>query len=174
MGKHTVKAGFEYRLAGTSIHEGTNEGGTFTFNADTTGNTLCPAGATCPGDPAASFFLGAVGGASVNYYNVHAEYPRQPGYAAHLGDSWHITPRLTFNYSVRWDYIAPFSEKFNNLSFFDPVGPNPGAVTAGGVELPGRLAFAGNKWGAAAMAHPILNSLQECHRSAHWLCLHPE
>ncbi len=150
MGKHTVKAGFEYRLAGTAIHEGTNEGGTFTFNADTTGNTGCPAGATCPGDPAASFYLGAVGGASVSYYNVHAEYPRQPGYAAHVGDSWHMTPRLTLDYSLRWDYIAPFKEKFDNLSFFDPNGLNPGAVTASGDELRGRLAFAGNKWGAAS------------------------
>jgi hypothetical protein len=153
-GRHTLKAGFEYRLAGTSIHEGTNEGGTFTFNADTTGNTLCPSTAPCPGDPAASFYLGAVGGASVSYYNVHAEYPRQPGYAVHGGDSWRLNPKLTLNYSLRWDYVAPFKEKFDNLSFFDPVGLNPGAVTSGGTELPGRLAFAGNKFGAASYGAP--------------------
>ena len=40
-GRHTVKGGFEYHLAGTTIHLGGNEGGTFTFNADTTGNTNC-------------------------------------------------------------------------------------------------------------------------------------
>jgi hypothetical protein len=154
MGRHTLKAGLEYRLAGTSIHEGTNEGGTFTFNADTTGDTLCPSTATCPGDPAASFFLGAVGGASASYYNVHAEYPRQPGWAIHGGDSWRFSPKLTLNYSLRWDYIAPFHEKYDNLSFFDPVGKNPGAVTSTGAELPGRLAFAGNKWGAASYGAP--------------------
>jgi hypothetical protein len=154
-GHHTLKGGFEWRLAGTSIHEGTNEGGTFSFNADTTGNTLCPSAAPCPGDPAASFYLGAVGGASVSYYNVHAEYPRQPGYAAHGGDSWRINPRLTLDYSLRWDYVAPFKEKFDNLSFFDPVGPNPGAISATtGLPLPGRLAFAGNKWGAASYGAP--------------------
>jgi hypothetical protein len=151
IGRHTLKAGFEYRKAGTSIHEGTNTGGTFTFNADTTGTTstaLCPGG--CPGDPMASFYLGAVGGASVTYYNVHAEYPRQNGYAAHIGDSWRIIPRLTLDYSLRWDYVQPFEEKFNNLSFFDPTGLNPDAVTAGGTELRGRLAFAGNKFGDAS------------------------
>jgi hypothetical protein len=153
-GRHTLKAGFEYRLAGTSIHEGTNEGGTFGFNADTTGNTLCPSSAPCPGDPAASFFLGAVGSASVSYYNVHAEYPRQPGYAVHGGDSWRINPRLTLDYSLRWDYIAPFKEKFDNLSFFDPNGLNPGAVNASGQELKGRLAFAGNGFGAASYGAP--------------------
>ena len=61
-----------------------------------------------------------------------------------------MTPKLTMDYSLRWDYIAPFKEKYDNLSFFDPIGLNPGAVTASGTELPGRLAFAGNKWGAAS------------------------
>jgi hypothetical protein len=153
-GHHTLKFGFEWRLAGTSIHEGGNQGGTFTFNADTTGNTLCPATAPCPGDPAASFFLGAVGGASVEYLNAFAEYPRQPGYAVHGGDSWRFSPKLTLNYSLRWDYIAPFHEKYDRLSFFDPVGLNPGAVTSDGTELPGRLAFAGDKWGAASYGKP--------------------
>lgn len=152
MGKHTLKAGFEWRKAGTAIHEGTNQGGTFTFNADTTGKTgqdltLCPQG--CPGDAMASFYLGAVGGASATYYNVHAEYPRQSGWAAHVGDTWRVNPKLTLSYSLRWDYIAPFKEKFNNLSFFDPNGDNPGTGPAGS-QLKGRLAFAGNKWGAAS------------------------
>ncbi|HEY2469513.1 MAG TPA: carboxypeptidase-like regulatory domain-containing protein [Terracidiphilus sp.] len=149
MGRHTVKAGFEWRLAGTSIHLGGNQGGTFSFNPDTTGNVNC-GGGSCPGDAMASFYLGAVGNANVNFYNVHAEYPRQYAYAAHAGDSWRLNPRLTLNFSLRWDYIAPFKEKFNNFSFIDPLGPNPGAVTSSGNELPGRLAFAGNKWGAAS------------------------
>src|ERR1035438_982068 len=56
-GRHTVKAGFEWRLAGTAIHEGNNQGGTFSFAGDTTGNTGCPSTAACPGDSMASFFL---------------------------------------------------------------------------------------------------------------------
>jgi hypothetical protein len=144
-GRHTFKAGFEYHMAGTTIHVAGNEGGTYTFNADTTGNLNCPSTAPCPGDPMASFYLGAVGGASVAYNNVHAEYPRQYAYAAHGGDAWRLTPKLTLNYSVRWDYISPFKEKYNNLSFIDPIGANPGAG-----NRPGRLAFAGNKWGEAS------------------------
>ncbi len=149
IGRHTLKAGFEWRLAGTSIHEGNNQGGTFSFSDDTTGNAGC-ANSSCPGDAMASFYLGAVGNANGTYYNVFAEYPRQYAYAAHFGDSWRVTPKLTVNYSMRWDYIAPFKEKFDNLSFFDPEGLNPGAVTTDGKELPGRLAFAGTKWGAAS------------------------
>jgi len=152
LGRHTLKAGFEYRLAGTSIHEGTNEGGTFQFIADTTGTTstaLCPGG--CPGDAMASFYLGAVGNATTTYYNVHAEYPRQYGFAAHLGDLWRISPKLSLNYSLRWDDVEPFKEKYNNLSFFDPLGTNPDTLnTVSNTYLKGRLAFAGNKFGAAS------------------------
>src|SRR6185312_13135918 len=124
-------------------------GGTFSFSNDTTGNQNCP-NSSCPGNAAASFYLGAVGSGNVDYYNVPAMYPRQTGWAAFAGDSWRYNPKLTLNYSVRWDYITPFREKYNNFSFFDPNGLNPDAVTSGGQELPGRLAFAGSKFGAAS------------------------
>lgn len=154
IGSHTINAGFEWRLAGTSIHLGTNQGGTFTFNPDTTGNQGCPSNASCPGDAAATFYLGAASSANIAYYNVLAEYPRQDAWAVHVGDSWRITPKLTLDYSLRWDYIQPFREKYNNLSFFDPNGLNPGAVTAAGVELKGRLAFAGKGFGPASYGAP--------------------
>jgi len=146
-GKHTLKGGFEWKKAGTSIHNGTNRGGTFNFAQDTTGNTAT--GDT--GDDMASFYLGAVASASTTYYNVPASYPRQYGYAVHFGDEWRVSPKLIANLSIRWDYITPFAEKFNNLSFFDPVGTNPGAISLiTGKPLPGRLAYAGTKWGSAS------------------------
>lgn len=149
MGSHTINAGFEWRLAGTSIHLGTNQGGTFNFQADTTGNQGCANGG-CPGDAAASFYLGAASSANINYYNILAEYPRQDAWAFHVGDSWRVMPKLTVDYSLRWDYIQPFREKYNHLSFIDLNGANPDAVTADGTELKGRLAFAGHGYGAAS------------------------
>jgi len=157
-GRHTFKGGYEWKKAGTSIHNGTNRGGTFSFSQDTTGTTnpaLCPTKAGCPGDDMASFYLGAVAQAQTVYYNAAAEYPRQYGYAAHFGDSWRVTARLTANLSARWDYITPFADKYNRLSFFDPVGANPGAYnSATGSHLPGRLAYAGNAWGSASYGAP--------------------
>jgi hypothetical protein len=148
-GRHTISAGVEWKLAGMSIHSGGNQGGTFNFAPDTTGNSAC-SNSACPGDAIASFFLGATANANVAYLNVAAKYPRQTGWAFHLGDTWRVSPKLTATYGLRWDYISPFVDKHDNLSFIDPIGANPDAITASGAELPGRLAFAGNKWGAAS------------------------
>lgn len=144
-GKHAFKGGFEWKKAGTSIHESYATGGLFGFSPDTTGNKVTGD----PGNDMASFFMGAVASATTTFYNVRAEYPRQYGYAVHFGDSWRVTPKFTANLSVRWDYITPFAEKLDNLSFFDPIGANPGAG-----NRPGRLAFAGNKWGDASYGKP--------------------
>jgi hypothetical protein len=146
MGRHTFKAGFEYRLAGTAIHLGENQGGTFSFSKNTTSNSVT----NDPGDAMASFYLGAVSTANVDFYNIKAEYPRQPAWAFHVGDSWKLSPKFTLNYSLRWDYIAPFKEKYNHLSFIDPLGGNPAAIGPDGKALKGRLAFAGNKYGEAS------------------------
>jgi hypothetical protein len=157
-GKHTLKAGFEWKKLGSAIHLGGNNGGTFAFDGSTTGNSsavVCPKG--CPGDAMAAFYLGAVDQATVTYDNLLGVYPRQYGYAAHFGDEWRITPRLTANLSARWDYVTSFSEKYNHMSFFDPQGTNPGAyLTVAGVKnyLPGRLAYAGNSWGTASYGAP--------------------
>jgi hypothetical protein len=145
-GRHTFNAGYEWTKAGTSIHNGSNRGGTFTFNQNTTGNSVT--GDT--GDAMASFFLGAVANATTNYYNIPAEYPRQYTNTVHFGDTWHVAPRLTASLGMRWDYVTPFSDKYNNLTFFDPNGPNPGAATSAGADLPGRLAYAGTGFGSAS------------------------
>jgi hypothetical protein len=56
-----------------------------------------------------------------------------------------VNSKLTVNYGLRWDYFSASREKYNRFSFFDPEGANPGA---GG--RPGRLAFAGDEYGAAS------------------------
>src|SRR5216684_4370404 len=132
-GHHTFTFGGEWRAVQGNIHQHTNESGTYDFGRAT---TSLSGGDT--GSPVAGFLLGAVSGGSVDRRTVSAWYPRQIVWAFHGNDSWKITPKLTVNYGLRWDYYSPSREKFNHLSFFDPKGSNPGA---GG--LPGRLAFAG-------------------------------
>jgi len=143
-GKHTLTFGYEWKNLGGNIQNSYNQGGSFSFDRSTTAVST-----EVSGDDMASWFLGAASSASVYYYTVGATYPRQFGSAAHAGDSWRFTPKLTVTYGLRWDYDAPFEEKQNNLSFFDPNGVNTGACN-GGSCLKGSLAFAGSSRGAAS------------------------
>ncbi len=139
-GRHTLKAGFEYRAIQGNAHNAGNESGSFYFDA---GQTGLPTD-TGSGNGMASFLLGAANNGSVNLISQHGRYIRQNAYILHLGDTWKFNSKLSVNYGLRWDNFSPSWEKYNHMSFFD-FGPNPGA---GG--RPGRLAFAGDKYGAAS------------------------
>ena len=139
-GHHTLKFGGEYRDIGGNAHNAGNESGSFYFDPSQTGLPT----ATGSGNSMASFLLGAVNNASVNLISVHGKYIRQKAYIWHVGDTWKVNQKLSVNYGLRWDKFTPSREKYNNMSFFD-FGPNPGA---GGRA--GRLAFSGDKWGAAS------------------------
>jgi hypothetical protein len=62
-------------------------------------------------------------------------------------DSWHVLPSLTLNYGLRWDRIAPWSEKYNQISTFVPgaqslvfPGAPPGILYPGDPGIPNTLA----------------------------------
>ncbi len=144
-GKHTVKFGGEIRKLGQNFHNDGNESGSFGFSRASTGLNEISSGS-----PIASFLLGTVDNASTSFKTVSSWYARQSAYVLHIGDTWKVAPKLSLNYGLRWDMFTPTVEKYNRLSFFD-FGPNP---SAGG--RPGRLAFAGNKYGSASagVSHP--------------------
>lgn len=143
-GHHTFTFGGEWRSVQGNIHQTGNQSGTYSFDPSTTSL----AGVNS-GSPVAGFLLGAVSGGSVDRRTVSAWYPRQTVWALHANDSWKITTKLTVNYGLRWDYYTPSREKYDHFSFIDLVGPNPDAN-----NLPGRLAFAGNGYGAASYGAP--------------------
>ncbi|MBV9034507.1 MAG: TonB-dependent receptor [Acidobacteriaceae bacterium] len=139
-GKHTLHFGGEYRSLGYPTEQQPNGSGTFNFSNGTTGLQ----GITS-GNAMASFLLGEVGSASAGYYSLLKFNPKAKAYGFFAGDTWKATPQLSVNLGLRWDVFTPSTEANNQTSFFDPVGPNPGAG-----NRPGRLAFAGTKWGSAS------------------------
>jgi hypothetical protein len=138
-GAHTIKIGGEYRHLAQVFNTNGNESGTFSFDRGATGLSEIPSG-----NPIASFLLGAVDNANVQVNNIAKSGANQRAYALHAGDTWKITPKLSLTLGIRWDKFSPAWETKNQMSFFD-FGLNP---TAG--NLPGRLVFAGNKWGDAS------------------------
>jgi Carboxypeptidase regulatory-like domain len=139
-GKHTLKFGAEYRNQQVNNEDFGNESGTFSFSRLSTGLP-----GIISGNSVASFLLGTVSSANVTLRTAGAQYARQPYLALYAGDTWKVTPKLSINYGVRWDFAYPVREKHDVLSFFDPKGANPAAD-----GRPGRLTFAGDRWGPAS------------------------
>ncbi len=145
-GKHTFKFGAEARYFAYPQDVERNGSGTFNFSRLTTGLPGIDSG-----NAIASFLLGDVDSANVDFRTLLTWHPQGRSGALYFGDTWKVTPKLSVNYGLRWDVVQPSVEKTDHFSFFDPIGANPGA---GG--RPGRLAFAGTKWGAASFGrrHP--------------------
>ncbi|HYK89418.1 MAG TPA: carboxypeptidase regulatory-like domain-containing protein [Acidobacteriota bacterium] len=139
-GKHTWKFGAEVRLIDGSVRSNDNNAGNFYFGENATGLPGFNSG-----NGYASFLLGAVDSANYNLRTIGSYYTRQRGYIWHVGDTWRLTSKLTLNLGIRWDYYTPSFEKYDRTAFFDPTGANSGA---GG--RPGRMVWAGNKWGPAS------------------------
>jgi carboxypeptidase family protein len=135
-GQHTLKFGVEYRHMINMVPGKTGEAGEFWFHRLGTG-----LGANS-GSPIASFLLEQVDSANFNIRNTTRSITTQTAWIAHVGDTWKVFPRLSINYGLRWESITPPYEKYDFFSYLDPTGLNP---TAG--NRPGRLAFAGDRWG---------------------------
>ena len=138
-GAHTIKIGGEFRHLQQVFRQNNNQSGSVNFTA---ANTGLPGASS--GDPFASFIIGAVDNGNVNVHNVSKYGAEQLAFSLHVGDTWKVSSRLTLNYGLRWDKFTPTFETGNQLAFFS-FAPNPGAG-----NLPGSLAFAGNKWGSAS------------------------
>jgi hypothetical protein len=137
LGKHTLKAGVEYRWERWFTGSYVGDAGSFTFHAANTGAfdaTGKLVGGT--GDPYASFLLGQVSSSGFGIPSF-SDY-RRPYFAPWVNDDWKVTDKLTLSFGFRYDLQFPRTERHNQFSSFEPNVANPGA----GGRL-GALVFAG-------------------------------
>jgi Carboxypeptidase regulatory-like domain len=136
VGKHTIKAGFEFRYmtfpqTGWAI----NTGGNFNFNDGSTAGytsagTLLNGGPT--GNEFASFILGQVDSAN---FSVPFRYtPINKYFAPWVNDDIKVTHNLNISVGLRFDWQSGLHEEHGRFSTFDPTAPNP-------VGVPGATVF---------------------------------
>jgi hypothetical protein len=144
-GKHTIKAGVEYRYmtfpqTGWAI----NTGGNFNFNASETagyaanGNNLN----TQTGNEFASFMLGQVD--SSNFSAPFNYMPKMKYAAPWINDDFKLTSKLTLSFGVRFDWQSGLYEQHGRFSTFDPAAPNP--VGHLGATVFGNKAIGNSNW----------------------------
>ena len=134
LGKHTMKFGAEF-LRMTHNYAQTNiPTGAFNFNPDLTAmNANNTAGS---GLGIATFLLGYPSGGSASSPNLVAASQLYP--AIFASDDWHVSQKLTLNLGIRWEHSGPWTERFNNISIFNPTQPNT-VLSAAGLTVPGNI-----------------------------------
>ena len=102
-GRHLVKMGYEYRrIQFLSFSGGLSPVGQFFFDGHYT------AGTGSAGDPFADFLLDVPN--RVRMGNLITNDYRRRSHAAFVQDHFQVTPRLTVNFGVRWEYLTPVWE----------------------------------------------------------------
>ncbi len=122
-GNHTLHYGAEYWI----LQQANNSLGhqpEFDFNGNYTRLNYLNAGGTGVGSSVASFLLGSPSGGQVN--NNAQAFWSQHYTAGFFQDDWRITPKLTVNLGMRWDFENEPVERSNRLvARYDPTAVSP-------------------------------------------------
>ena len=93
-----------------------------------------------PGSGAAygSFLLGAISGSTVAVQTIQDIGGRYRPIAPYIQDNWQVNPKLSLNMGLRYDYLQPYHEVHDRISFLNTSAINPITGT------PGVMMFAGS------------------------------
>jgi hypothetical protein len=117
-GRHTVKFGFDYRhiqaVDPLGFIGGDNYGG-FTFDGSFTGA------------PFGDFLLGIP--ANTDFDNVQQDNNGSSNhYNGYVQDTFHVTPKLTLDFGLRFEFHPGYTDASGNIGNFDPNYAKSGAV----------------------------------------------
>lgn len=138
-GKHSLKAGFDYRSL--SLDYDVNQLVSITGNSNFTGGPNPQSALADSGSGIADLLLGTGTVTSGIVPGFHLDHPY---YAVYAQDEYHMTPKLTVTYGLRYSIEMPDSEAHNQFQSLDLTSASPLStqVTSLGT-LTGGPSFAG-------------------------------
>jgi hypothetical protein len=138
-GKHLFKAGGELRVVRGNFFRNPHPAGQFSFSPNHTGgpNVNTPAS----GFALAALLMGYGSGTIATNNGVSIQNVYQ---AVYLQDDFRVSPRLTLNLGLRWEYEGPRTERYNRTTRGFGYGvANPLQSQVPGLDLRGGLLYAG-------------------------------
>jgi len=122
-GAHSIKFGGEQRLFYNNFFQPDNPTGIFNFSRDVTtqqpGQGLGESD-TPQGNPFATILTGFGHDAQLHIIPAVADKSKETAFF--VQDDWKVTPKLTLNLGLRYEWSTPYSERHNRLQFSDYKG----------------------------------------------------
>jgi Carboxypeptidase regulatory-like domain len=106
VGSHALKFGGQFHLDQVNEHPNATFNGTFNINGTETGSAY------------ADFLIGVP--SNFTQSSGQPFYLRNRYEGLFAQDSWRVRSELTINFGLRWDYIMPFWEEYNQIQTIIP------------------------------------------------------
>ncbi len=137
MGKHEIKAGGELRKHRINFLQAAAPNGLFSFTNGGTASGTAGVG----GDALAGLMIGYVDNGFSQYEIPPFTSTENYQIGGFVQDNWRVTPKLTFNLGFRYDVDTPRTERYNQMSYFNPSAPSP--ISVPGLNLRGAIEYVG-------------------------------
>ena len=122
-GQHTVKTGFDRTFSAFNVFRPEQPSGQYSFSRAYTQGPDPLTASTAAGYGVATFLLGAPTGGQFSLDPTLAT--SQKYYGFYVQDDFKVLRNLTINLGMRWEYASPWTDRFNQLAYFDPNFTDP-------------------------------------------------
>jgi hypothetical protein len=136
-GRHEIKAGGELRRHRLNFLQAGAPNGLFAFTSSGTASGTAGVG----GDALAALMIGYVDNPFSEYEIPPFTSTQNYQIGAFLQDNWRLSAKLTLNIGFRYDVDTPRTERYNQMSYFDPSASSP--LTVPGLNLHGAVEYVG-------------------------------
>jgi hypothetical protein len=147
-GKHSFRFGGEQRLFYNNFWQPNYPSGLLNFSRDvTTSQPNAGLGSStddhpiAEGNAFATILTGFPYSGELNLVPAVADLSRETAFF--VQDDWKVTPKLTLNLGLRYEWSTPYSERFNRIQYSDFSGDS-GINLPGVGEIKGTTDFAGD------------------------------